>query len=153
MHAELFESLQHDRQHADELHALLLREQQALRDRQLSTLQEELGRKQFLLSQLESGSRTRTQLLQQLGLPATLNSLKKVAQDAPNGEQLLEAAHEVDTRLRECRDANELNGRLMRASQNSVNQLLSVLRGQEKPLYNRYGSNASGNNPRPLSSA
>lgn len=153
MYGQLLSNLQADEQHALELQALLLREQDALKDRQLEALQDQLASKQSLLKQLEEGSHARSQLLQSQGLPASLNSLKQLAKNAPQGDALIALACRVDELLHTCRAINEVNGRLMRANQNSISQLLGILRGQDTPLYNRYGNNAGIARNRPLSSA
>ena len=133
----------------DELLSLLEQERSHLQQRNHSAMPPLLEQKQQLMSQLEQGAELRQQwlahtpqqaeqtqeerwstLLTQLGGP-TLGKLWETFKD----------------KLVACQQDNEVNGKMIGRGQQSIRQLLTLLKGQiETPtLYNQSGNTQSHN--------
>lgn len=126
---------------------------QALQVRDLAQLQKLLDRKLPLLQQLERNGRERTVVLQQAGVSVDREGLVQLAQASANGE-LLARGDELATLLDQCQEANQRNGKVIRAGQASTGRLLDILRGQDTPnLYDRRGGSTQSSRQRPLSQA
>ena len=152
--AQLLESIEHDSQCCTELLALIEHEYVALQQRNLNNLEELLNAKQALLAQLDQGASQRSQLLEQHGLKADLDSLKHLAQEADDGKTLLDQAQHLSAQLHLCQEANLRNGRLIQASQHNTRQMLNLLRGNSpQDLYDKQGGAARISSSRPISQA
>jgi len=127
----------------------------ALSERDLARLQAILARKQPLLALLAQHGAQRSQYLSAHRLSADAAGLQALAARSAQGSELLARAGTLDTLLQDCRNANERNGRLIRANRSAVAGLLDVLQGtQETPnLYDNRGGAARVSRPRPLSQA
>lgn len=133
---------------------LLDAEFQALSDRDLVRLEQILGEKLPLLSLLEQHSTTRGRLLAEQQLSTDRAGLEQLASRCTDGGELLERSDELNQLLEHCRQANQRNGRLIRANQSSLQSLLGILRGGETPgLYDSRGGTARIAQQRPLSQA
>lgn len=138
---------------ARQLLQLIDDEYQALQARDLAQLQQLLERKVPLMQQLERNGRERATALQQAGVSVDRQGLEQFAQRSGNSE-LLARGDELGALLDQCQDANQRNGRIIRAGQASTGRLLDILRGQDTPnLYDRRGSSTQSNRQRPLSQA
>ncbi|WP_439859083.1 flagella synthesis protein FlgN [Pseudomonas sp. MBLB4136] len=139
---------------AERLLELIDDEFQALSERDLSRLQGILADKQPLLAQLDQHGKARSQLLLGLQLSADRSGLQALAEHSDQGTELLARGDELNALLERCQAANLRNGRLIRASQASTNNMLGILRGGETPsLYDSRGSAARIGQQRPLSQA
>jgi flagella synthesis protein FlgN len=126
---------------------------QALQVRDLAQLQKLLDRKLPLLQQLERNGRERSLALQQAGASIDREGLAQLAQASGNGE-LLSRGDELAALLDQCQEANQRNGKIIRAGQASTGRLLDILRGQDTPnLYDRRGGSTQSSRQRPLSQA
>ncbi|WP_152221930.1 flagella synthesis protein FlgN [Pseudomonas sp. SCB32] len=125
----------------------------ALQARDLAQLQQLLERKVPLMQQLERNGRDRAAALQQAGCSVDRQGLAQFAERSGNAE-VLERGDELGALLDQCQDANQRNGRIIRAGQASTGRLLDILRGQDTPnLYDRRGSSTQSSRQRPLSQA
>ncbi|MCP8464831.1 flagellar export chaperone FlgN [Pseudomonas sp. ZM23] len=138
---------------AHQLLQLIDDEYQALQARDLAQLQRLLERKVPLLQQLERNGRERTALLQQAGVSVDRQGLAQLAER--NGDaDVLARGDELSALLDQCQEANQRNGRIIRAGQASTGRLLDILRGQDTPnLYDRRGGSTQSSRQRPLSQA
>ncbi|MDH0287637.1 flagellar export chaperone FlgN [Pseudomonas sp. GD04087] len=126
---------------------------QALQVRDLAQLQKLLDRKLPLLQQLERNGRERSLALQQAGVSIDREGLAQLAQAQGNGE-LLARGDQLAALLDQCQEANQRNGKIIRAGQASTGRLLDILRGQDTPnLYDRRGGSTQSSRQRPLSQA
>ena len=126
---------------------------QALQVRDLAQLQKLLDRKLPLLQQLERNGRERSLALQQAGVSIDREGLAQLAQASGNNE-LLARGDELAALLDQCQEANQRNGKVIRAGQASTGRLLDILRGQDTPsLYDRHGGSTQSSRQRPLSQA
>lgn len=138
---------------ARQLLQLIDTEFQALQVRDLAQLQQLLERKVPLLQQLERNGRERANLLQQAGVSVDREGLSQLAERNGSAD-LLAHGDELAALLDQCQEANQRNGRIIRAGQASTGRLLDILRGQDTPnLYDRHGSSTQSNRQRPLSQA
>jgi len=139
---------------AQQLLELLRAESIALHGRDMPLLEEILAQKQALIVLLEQHGRTRTQLLDSLGLPANREGLVQLASHSSLGAQLLEQGDLLVQLLAECQAANELNGRSIQIQQATTANQLKILNGGEPPaLYDARGSTSMLAKQRPLSQA
>ncbi|AZC20067.1 MULTISPECIES: flagella synthesis protein FlgN [Pseudomonas] len=139
---------------AQQLLELLRAESIALHGRDMPLLEEILAQKQALIVLLEQHGRTRTQLLDSLGLPANREGLAQLASHSSLGAQLLEQGDLLVQLLAECQAANELNGRSIQIQQATTANQLKILNGGEPPaLYDARGSTSMLAKQRPLSQA
>ncbi|MFK3794366.1 flagella synthesis protein FlgN [Pseudomonas piscis] len=139
---------------AQQLLELLRAESIALHGRDMPLLEEILAQKQALIVLLEQHGRTRTQLLDSLGLPANREGLAQLASHSSLGAQLLEQGDLLVQFLAECQAANELNGRSIQIQQATTANQLKILNGGEPPaLYDARGSTSMLAKQRPLSQA
>lgn len=89
-----------------------------------------------------------------LGLSADRTGLHTLAETSPLGADLIARSEELSAVLEQCQNANQRNGRLIRANQASVGSTLAILRGQDAPsLYDSRGGAAKIQRQRPLSQA
>lgn len=139
---------------AQRLLELIDAEFQAMGERDLPRLEQILGEKLPLLGLLEQHGTARSQLLAAQQLSADRAGLEALASRSANGAELLSRSDELNALLEQCRDANQRNGRLIRANQASLKSVLGILRGGETPgLYDSRGGAARIAQQRPLSQA
>lgn len=139
---------------AQRLLELIDAEFQAMGERDLPRLEQILGEKLPLLGLLEQHGTARSQLLAAQQLSADRAGLEALASRSADGTELLSRSDELNALLEQCRDANQRNGRLIRANQASLKSVLGILRGGETPgLYDSRGGAARIAQQRPLSQA
>jgi flagella synthesis protein FlgN len=139
---------------AQRLLELIDAEFQAMGERDLPRLEQILGEKLPLLSLLDQHGAARSKLLGEHQLSADRAGLEAFASRSSNGAELLARSDELSQLLESCRDANQRNGRLIRANQASLKSVLGILRGGETPgLYDSRGGTARIAQQRPLSQA
>lgn len=128
---------------------------QVLTRRDMPRLEALLSEKQPLLSMLAQHGSQRGQLLASRRLPADRSGLAQLLTDTPERERTLAQADALGDLLEACRNANERNGRLIRANQAAVGSILHILGGnQDAPrLYDNRGGTARTGRQRPLSQA
>lgn len=140
---------------ATEIQSLMDREFSALTERNLGELQQLLDEKQQRLSLLAQHARERSQLMNQLQLPASEEGLQTLAERTPEqGPALLDSARQLSDLIEQLQQANQRNGRVIRHNQASLNSVLSILHGSDVPnLYDSKGSTARIAQHKPLSQA
>jgi flagella synthesis protein FlgN len=139
---------------AQRLLELIDAEFQAMGERDLPRLEQILGEKLPLLTLLDQHGSARSKLLSEQQLSADRTGLEAFAARQANGAELLTRSDELNQLLESCRDANQRNGRLIRANQASLKSVLGILRGGETPgLYDSRGGAARIAQQRPLSQA
>lgn len=139
---------------AQRLLELIDTEFQAMGERDLPRLEQILGEKLPLLGLLDQHGAARANLLSAQQLSADRAGLETLASRRDDGAELLARSEELNRLLESCRDANQRNGRLIRANQASLKSVLGILRGGETPgLYDSRGGAARIAQQRPLSQA
>ncbi len=139
---------------AQRLLELIDTEFQAMSERDLPRLEQILGEKLPLLGLLDQHGSARARLLAEQQVSLDRAGLEILASRRPDGAELLTRSEELNRLLESCRDANQRNGRLIRANQASLKNVLGILRGGETPnLYDSRGGAARIAQQRPLSQA
>lgn len=121
--------------------ALLAQEHQALGERNASTLATTVHEKEQQLSQLDQLAQQRSQILQQAGVTADKAGFETFLESDASG-QLSKFWSGLEGLLRECQQQNQINGTLLEANKNVVQQALSILTGREvgqDEVYNQLG--------------
>ena len=144
--AAVLEQLTDDIGIARQLLELIDQEFAALGDRNLVELEATLSKKQPLLALLGQHSAQRSQWLVDQRLSPDRAGLEIAASRIEQGEALLEQAKLLET---------ERNGRLIRANQSTLGEMLKILQGKDDTpsLYDNRGSAAKNKQQRPLSQA
>lgn len=127
----------------EQLQSLLQQERKDLQKRLHANIPALLEQKQQLMTQLEQGSQLRQSWLD--GAEDVTGEPKerwKMLLTDLGGPALLSRWQDFKEQLSLCQQENEVNGRMIGRGQQSVGQLLSLLKGQvESPkLYNQKGS-------------
>jgi flagella synthesis protein FlgN len=139
---------------AQRLLELIDAEFEAMGERDLPRLEQILGEKLPLLGLLDQHGAARSKLLVEQQLSADRAGLEAFANRSASGAELLDRSNELNQLLESCRNANQRNGRLIRANQASLKSVLGILRGGEMPgLYDSRGGAARIAQQRPLSQA
>ncbi len=152
---ELLQQLVEDIGTAQKLLELINAEYQALAERNLAGLEQLLTQKQTLLALLGQHGSLRSQTLARAQLSADKKGLAAFVANSAMGDEILAHAEQLENTLDACRNANDRNGKLIRANRSAVGSMLHVLQGsnQTPDLYDRRGVTARTANHRPLSQA
>lgn len=138
----LREMLAQDSAAIQELKALLTQERELLEQRQLQGMQEVVGQKDQLLSNLSYTARQREQLLRSVGLTTDLAGWKVFLERDALTLSLIPAWEALTAEFVECQAANEVNGKMINRSKQTLSHLLNLIRGQvaTPSLYTQKGS-------------
>ena len=133
-------ALDADLSEVKQLLALLQDEQAAMETRDRTALGAIVEAKTACLIRIEQQARTRYQLLQSLQRSTDETSWKMLVEEqvSPDIQKIWkELLHTLD----QCRHHNEVNGRMISRGQQTLHNLLSIIRGQVDPpgLYNQRG--------------
>ena len=133
------------------LKALLEQELQLLNDRNSRELQPLINQKQDLMTRLEQSAGQRSQWTRFL-VERTGQSTEECWQallDQLDNPDLHQLWQELNTALRDCQTANEVNGKIIKRGQSTLRQLLSILRGQcvDTPHLYTSSGDTRGQNP------
>lgn len=125
----------------DALRQLLQQEYDALRTRDVATLERLAGEKQASADHLRGLDRAQTTYLREQGFVADRPGLQACLNAAPTREEraiLQKLLAELERAAEQARDQNEVNGAVIAASRGHVEQALTIIRGRE-PLEFLYG--------------
>lgn len=133
-----------DLQASTELLNLLQQEQEAIPSRNRDHLNEILTNKTACLQTIDNNANNRYQLLASIDQPPTEIAWKQIIEQQDDTALKADWEQLVDT-LIQCRHCNEVNGRLINRGQQTLHQLLDILRGRLDPptLYNQRGATES----------
>ena len=126
---------------------LLLQERELLEQRKPDGLQEIVERKDQHLSTLSFNARQRQQLLQAAGLTANLAGWEELLLREAASHSLIASWQALTADFIECQKANEINGRMINRSKQTLTHLLNLIRGQVAipALYTQKGSTTNQN--------
>lgn len=136
--------LEQDRDCIEQLHQLLEAEREHLEARQHSELAALLEAKDPLLEQLGNHSHQRQQWLDEADLSRDHSGWETLLEADPATRELVEPWRELTARFAQCQELNDINGKIIGRSSQTLGQLLNILRGQvDGPqLYNAQGGTA-----------
>lgn len=131
---------------------LLQNERKALENRDYKEFQELIGQKQKVLALLENHSTIRQQLLHNAGFTDEASTLKAAEQQAPN---IAKSWKKLGKQWANCQELNEINERIAKRTRLVVDQILDMLRGQNKQekLYDVKGYTHNTSSGRSITSA
>lgn len=139
------------------LHDLLRQEHDALRARDAPTLERLAGEKQACADGLRGLETRRLNLLRERGLPTEPPGWTTALAAAAPAERasLAELMTALEHAAAQARDQNDLNGAIIAASRNHIEQALTILSGRD-PLDCLYGHDTRrvfGNDTTPIAKA
>lgn len=140
-HHQVRQMLAQDTSTVAQLSELLQQERDLLPSRDHTLLSQILEQKTRLIEQLGQNALVRQQLLRQLGLAENAEGWDLFLQRNSLTLPLREGWQQLQAAFSECKTRNEINGRLISRSRQTLDQLLNLLRGKA-PAANLY--NASG---------
>jgi flagellar biosynthesis protein FlgN len=141
----LRDMLAQDSDAVTQLQTLLLQERTLLEQRKPEGMQEIVGKKDQLLSNLAFTAKQRTQLLSNAGLSTDLTGwIEFLSRDALT-ITLVPEWQTLTHHFIECQTANEINGKLINRSKQTLTHLLNLLRGQvaAPSLYTQKGATSN----------
>lgn len=144
----LNDMLVQDSSAVQKLKNLLLLERELLEQRKPEGLQEIVALKDQQLNTLSFNARQRQQLLQAAGLNANLAGWEELLLRDPATHALVASWQVLTAEFVECQKANEINGRMINRSKQTLTHLLNLIRGQVAipALYTQKGSTTNQNN-------
>lgn len=119
-----------DRQSVAKLSELLAREQGLIQSRDLQSLGELIDEKAALISHLDQHARIRHDVLREAGLPANARGWDDFLAQVPGAIALRDGWQQLNQDFAACQTQNEINGRLISRSAQTIDHLLGLLRGQ-----------------------
>ncbi len=136
--------LEQDTRLIEQLQTLLEQERELLESRQHQPLEALIEAKNPILEQLGEHSRQRQNWLQQAQLSTDQQGWLNLLGASPDTQTLIEPWQNLTERFAACQELNEINGKIVGRSRQTLGQLLSILRGQSggPQLYNAQGSTA-----------
>lgn len=128
----------------EQLQALLEQERELLESRQHQPLEALIEAKNPILQQLGEHSQQRQNWLQQAQLSTDHQGWLTLLSASSATETLIGPWQDLNERFAACQELNEINGKIIGRSRQTLGQLLSILRGQSggPQLYNAQGSTA-----------
>lgn len=138
----LRDMLTQDTNAVKQLKDLLLKERELLEQRKLEGMQEIVGLKDHLLGNLAFTAKQREQVLRNAGLPTDLAGWNTFLSRDALTLALIPEWQTLTNEFIECQTANEINGKMINRSKQTLSHLLNLLRGQvaAPSLYTQKGS-------------
>lgn len=126
----------------NQLKDLLLLERELMEQRKHEGLQHIVMQKDKLLETLTFNAKHREQLLRAVGLEATLAGWEQLLLRVPSALPLIAQWQILTADFIECQKANEINGRMINRSKQTLTHLLNLIRGQvaAPSLYTQKGA-------------
>lgn len=138
----LNQMLAQDNARVDELEELLTRERQVLEQRDAEALVPLIDAKNTAMAALGENALERQGWLEAAGLTPSHENWQEWLERDPEARASQPDWDRLAQRFAHCREMNEINGKIIRRAQQTMEQLLKLLRGQsnEGPsLYNAQG--------------
>lgn len=112
------------------LKQLLIQERELLEQRKQDGLQEIIQQKANIVDQLNSSAKIRQQILTALALPANATGWDIFLQRNAITLPLRDEWKSLIAEFEECQTMNDVNGKMIARSQQTLNHLLNLLRGK-----------------------
>lgn len=131
----------------NQLQNLLLLERELMEQRKHEGLQEIVMQKDHLLETLTFNAKQREQLLRAAGLETTLAGWEQFLTRSPLTQPLITQWQALTADFLQCQKANEINGRMINRSRQTLTTLLNLIRGQVAmpSLYTQKGATTNQN--------
>lgn len=130
-----------------QLKSLLIREREQLEQRKQDELPVIIEQKAILVDQLNASAKQRQQVLQSLKLPTNAQGWDLFLQRNTVTLVLRDEWQALVSEFEECQSMNEVNGKMVARSRQTLNHLLNLLRGQvaTPSLYTANGAKSQQN--------
>lgn len=135
--------LNNDASQLASLEQILKEERTALETRNAEALQQAVERKAQTVRLIQDNAKAKSQLFAKHGLPVSPQHIKAALAKLQR-EDVLTLWDQVKAQLDHCQFLNEINGRIVSRSQQSVGRLMDILRGKDQQQ-KLYGQNGRGN--------
>lgn len=152
----LSQMLSRDSERIEELEQILVREREALERRDVEALSTLIDAKNNAMASLGQSALERQGWLEAAGLNADQQGWQQWLAREPETRSQQADWQQLGERFAHCRELNEINGKIIRRAQQTMEQLLMLMRGQsnEAPsLYNAQGRPGSGGDSNSLAKA
>lgn len=126
----LREMLAQDSAAIAQLKQLLEQERSLLEQRKQDGLHQIIEQKSIVVDQLNQNAKQRQQILEALDLPANAKGWDLFLQRNASTMPLINDWRLVVSELAECQKMNDINGKMVARSQQTLNHLLDLLRGK-----------------------
>jgi flagella synthesis protein FlgN len=138
-----------------QLKALLVHERSLLEKRQHEELPDIITQKDQLLDTLAQSAKQRQQLLQNMGLKTDAQTWQDLLSAHAALVPLREPWQTLTQEFAECQRLNDINGKMIARSKQTLVNLLNILRGQvaAPQLYNQSGATTNGASSHTLAKA
>lgn len=113
-----------------QLKQLLIEERALLEQRKQEGMQQIIDQKTIAVDSLNNSAKLRQQILNALGLPANAAGWDTFLQRNTATLPLRDDWKNLVSEFEECKKMNEVNGKMIARSQQTLNHLLSLLRGK-----------------------
>jgi len=113
-----------------QLKQLLAQERVLLEQRKQEGLQEIIEQKAAVVDSLNNNAKLRQQILNTLGLPTNADGWDTFLQRNTATLPLRDDWKNLVVEFEECREMNDVNGKMIARSQQTLNHLLNLLRGK-----------------------
>ncbi len=145
--SQLREMMNLDSEAVSRLKLLLAEERQLLETRKHEELQAVIEEKSELVERLSKHAQMRHKLLQLLKLPQTPQGWDMFLQRNVQTLPMREGWKSIIAEFSECQKLNDINGKMISRSRQTLAHLLGLLRGQvaNPSLYNAYGATTQQN--------
>lgn len=134
-----------DTQSATALKTLLLRERELLERREHDELPSIIEKKDLLLNAIAQSAMQRKNTLNALGLRADSRGWQELLSTQNQLAVAKSPWQQLQSLFEECQELNEINGKMISRSKQTLSKLLSLVRGQTAApqLYNQTGAASS----------
>jgi flagella synthesis protein FlgN len=140
--SSLREMIAQDSAALGQLKQLLAYEREQLEQRKQDELPRIIEQKSNLLDQLNNSAKQRQQILTALGLPANTQGWDTLLQRNLTTQPLLGDWKLLVSEFEDCQSMNDINGKMIARSQQTLSHLLNLLRGKvpSPSLYTAQGT-------------
>ncbi|RYY04153.1 MAG: flagellar protein FlgN [Gammaproteobacteria bacterium] len=151
----LRDMLTRDAEAVKQLKALLLKERELLEQRQTEGMQEIVSLKDNILGNLSYSAKQREQLLRSAGLATDLVGWQAFLGRDATTLSLIPEWKTLTEEFVECQTANDINGKMINRSKQTLSHLLNLIRGQvaAPSLYTQKGSTTNHNSTHTVAKA
>lgn len=138
----LRDMLTQDTDYVKQLKLLLSKERELLEQRQTEGMQEIVSEKDHILGNLSFTAKQREQLLRTAGLSTDLKGWQEFLGRDATTLSLIPGWQLLTNEFIECQTANEINGKMINRSKQTLSHLLNLIRGQvaAPSLYTQKGA-------------
>lgn len=151
----LRDMLTQDTNYVQQLKLLLAKERELLEQRQTEGMQEVVSQKDHILGNLTFTAKQREQILRTAGLTTDLVGWQAFLGRDATTLSLISGWQSLTNEFIECQKANEINGKMINRSKQTLSHLLNLIRGQvaAPSLYTQKGATTNSSSTHTVAKA